>query len=173
MADAPADYWGMLRTLREHGVEFVIIGGLAVILHGFVRMTKDIDIVPAPGRENIERLWAALVALDARPELGEFAAEEMPAEFSLEGLIEGGGNWILHTRLGRLDLMPYVEDADGELPYEELREAAVEANFEELGGDTLAFASAPHLVAMKEHAGRPQDLIDVTALRRAMGEEDD
>jgi hypothetical protein len=169
----PPDFWGLLRVLREHDVEFVIIGGFAVSLHGYVRTTKDIDIVPAPDRENLSRLWDAVCSIDARPaEFGDFAAEEMPASFSHEGLVEGGGNWALYTRLGRLDLMPYVEDDDGELPYEDLRASAEAADFDEVGG-RLLFASASHLIAMKEHAGRDEDLRDVSALRRTLGLEDD
>ena len=168
----PLDYWALLRTLRKHEVEFVVIGGLAVILHGFVRLTKDVDVVPAPGRENLTRLWSALVELEAEAETGDFGPEEMPAEFSLEGLIEGGGNWILHTRLGRLDLMPYVEDEEGELSYEELRADAVVVHFDELEGN-LAFASASHLIGMKARAGRESDLADIAALRRAQALEDD
>lgn len=167
------DFWGMLRVLREHDVEFVIIGGFAVGLHGYVRATKDIDIVPAPDPENLSRLWDAVSSIDARPaEFDEFDPEEMPAPFSREGLVDGRGNWVLYTRLGRLDLMPYVEDDDGELPYEDLRGAAESEEFAEIGG-RLWFASAAHLIAMKEHAGRDEDLRDVSALRRTLGLEDD
>ncbi|MGH3262863.1 MAG: nucleotidyl transferase AbiEii/AbiGii toxin family protein, partial [Trebonia sp.] len=163
---------GMLRTLVAHHVRFVIIGGFAVSLHGYVRATKDIDIVPAPDAENMSRLWDALHELDARPaELGEFAPGELPAPFS-QGLVEGGGNRIVYTRLGRIDLVLHVEDADGEVPYDELRAAADSEEFEEVNG-VLWFASAEHLIAMKLHAGRDEDLRDVTALRRALGIQDD
>lgn len=171
--DTPPDFWGLLRVLRDHDVEFVIIGGFAVTLHGYVRTTKDIDIVPSSEPANLSRLWDAVSAIDARPaEFGDLGPEEMPAPFSRSGLIEGGGNWILYTTLGRLDVMPYVEDDDGELPYEELRADAEAADFDEVGG-RLWFASAAHLIAMKEHTGRDEDLRDVSALRRALGLEDD
>lgn len=165
------DFWALLRVLSEHGVEFVLIGGFAVSLHGYVRTTKDVDIVPAPDPENLSRLWDAVSALDARPsEFDDFAAQELPAPFSREALMEGG-NWVLYTRAGRLDVMAYVEDEDGELPYEDLRADAEAAEFDEVGRP-LWFASAAHLIAMKEHAGRDEDLRDVSALRRALGLED-
>ncbi len=167
------DFWGLLRALCEHDVEFVVIGGFAVGLHGYVRATKDVDIVPAPDEANVSRLWDALLALDARPaEFGDFAPDEMPVPFTRAGLVEGTGNWALYTRLGRLDLMPYVEDDDGELPFAELRAAADSEEFEEIGA-RLWFASAQHLIAMKEHAGRDEDLRDVAALRAALGLEED
>lgn len=163
----------LLRTLCEHEVEFVLIGGFAVAVQGFVRATKGVDVVPRSTRENYTRLWDALASIDARPaEAVDFGAVEMPVAFSLEGLIEGGGNWIVYTTLGRIDLMPYVEDADGELPYEELRERADEVSLPEVGHPILV-ASVDDLIAMKEHAGRDQDRIDATALRMAHGLEDD
>ena len=77
--ETPLRFLDLLSVLREHDVEFVVIGGFAVILHGVVRSTKDVDIVPEQSEENLARLWAALEALEARPrELTEFRPEEMP-----------------------------------------------------------------------------------------------
>ena len=158
----------MLGFLREHEVEFVVIGGLAVILHGVVRATKDIDIVPEQSEENLARLWSALVELDATPrELAEFRPEEMPMPFSLEGLIEGGGNWVLDTRLGRVDVMQCVSGVDS---YEELRARAETETTDEAG--TILFAGFDDLLTMKRAAGRDQDLMDITALRMAHGLEE-
>lgn len=170
--DTQPRFHELLRTLCEHEVEFVLIGGFAVAVQGFVRATKDLDIVPRSTRENYARLWDALTSIDARPaELADFAPVEMPMPFSLDGLVEGGGNWIVYTTLGRIDLMPYVEDADGELPYDELRERADEVSLSEVG-HPIWVASVDDLIAMKEHARRDQDRIDATALRMARGLED-
>lgn len=171
-ADTPPRFYDLLRTLCEARVEFVLIGGFAVGLQGYVRTTKDVDVVPRVTRENYGRLWDALESIDARPAgVGDFAPAEMPAEFSLEGLIEGGGNWIVYTTLGRIDLMPYVEDAEGELPYEELRERADEVSLPEIG-HPIWVASVEDLIAMKEHADRDLDRIDAAALRMAHGLEE-
>ena len=150
----------------------MIIGGFAVTLHGYVRTTKDVDIVPDPSEENLSRLWDVLADIEARPaELDQFATEEMPVAFTRETVVRGG-NWTLYTALGRLDLMPYVEDADGEIPYDELRERAESVELDEIGSP-IWVASLDDLIAMKEHAGRDIDRIDVTALRMARGIEDD
>ena len=164
------DFYGLLRTLLEHDAEFVLIGGFALGFHGVPRGTKDVDIVPDPSPANIARLWEALESLDAVPvEHGDpdFRPEEMPVAFTLEGLLEGG-NWALHTRLGRLDLMP---DVAGVESYEELRAQAVMAELPELGRP-IWIAGRDDLVTMKQEAGRPQDLIDVQALRMAEGLEE-
>jgi hypothetical protein len=171
--DTPPQFYDLLRVLGENEVEFVLIGGFAVFLQGYQRGTKDVDIVPDPSPENVSRLWHALASLDARPaELTDFERGEMPVPFTREGLIEGGGNWVVYTTLGRIDLMPYVEDADGELTYEELRESAERVDLEEVG-HPLYVASVEHLIAMKQHANRDLDRIDITALRMAHGLEGD
>jgi hypothetical protein len=171
--DAAPRFYDLLRVLCEHEVAFVLIGGFAVSLQGFSRTTKDIDIVPDSSRENFSRLWDALVTVDAHPaEVVDFKPEEIPMPFTREGLIEGGGNWMLYTTLGRIDVMPYVEDTEGELPYEELRQSAERVDLPEVGYP-IWVASVEHLIGMKEHANRDQDRIDITALRMAHGLEDD
>ena len=170
--DTPPRFYDLLRVLSEHRVEFVLIGGFAVTLQGYVRTTKDIDIVPSSTAENLSRLWDALASVDARPgELEGFRPEEMPMPFSLTGLIEGGGNWILYTTLGRIDVMPYVEDVDGELTYDELRRRAERVDLDEIG-HPIWVASVDDLIGMKQRANRDQDRIDITALRMAHGIEE-
>jgi hypothetical protein len=168
----PPRFFDFLRALCDDGVDFVLIGGFAVALHGYVRATKDIDIVPEPGRENMARLWDALVALDARPaEFDDFLPREFPVPFERESFTGGDGNWAIYTALGRIDVMRYVETADGEIPYSELRAHAESIELDEIGAP-IHVASAPHLIAMKEHANRDIDRIDLTALRMAHGEEE-
>jgi hypothetical protein len=78
---------------------------------------------------------------------------------------------VLYTSLGRLDLMPYVEDTEGELTYAELRDAADRVDLPEVGSPVWV-ASVEHLIGMKQRANRDQDRIDITALRMARGLED-
>jgi hypothetical protein len=164
----PLDFDALLRVLLEREVEFVLIGGFALGFHGAPRGTRDVDIVPDPDPANIARLWDALEALEARPvEDAEFRPEEMPVPFGLAGLLERS-NWALDTRLGRLDVMQRVAGVDS---YAELRAGAVSAELPELG-HPIWIAGRDDLVAMKQEAGRPQDLIDVQALRMAEGLEE-
>ncbi len=165
---AALDFYGLLRGLLEHEVEFVLIGGFALGFHGAPRGTKDVDIVPDPTPANVARLWEALQALDAEPaEHADFRPNELPVLFSLEGLLEGG-NWALETRLGRLDVMQWVAGVDS---YDELRARAVMDEPPEIGRP-IWIAGRDDLVTMKQEAGRPQDLIDVQALRMAEGLEE-
>jgi hypothetical protein len=165
---SPLDFYGLLRELREHEVDFVLIGGFALGFHGAPRGTRDIDIVPDPSPANIARLWEALQALDAEPaEHGDFRPEEMPVAFTLDSLLEGG-NWSLETRRGRLDVMQWVAGVDS---YDELRARAVMDELPEIGRP-IWIAGRDDLVTMKEEAGRPQDLIDIRALMMAEGLEE-
>jgi hypothetical protein len=154
----------LLASLHEHRVEFIIIGGFALSVHGVVRGTKDIDVVPAPDGANLTRLATALAALDAEPLLADdFSPDELGIEPDAEGLALGG-NWVLRTRLGRLDVMQHVA---GIKDYAALKAGAVEADVPDAG--RFLFAGLDDLVAMKAAAGRPQDEIDITSLERARG----
>jgi hypothetical protein len=155
----------LLRTLREHGVDLVVIGGFALSAHGVVRGTKDVDIVPGPDPPNLRRLASALRALDAEVMLAEdFAPSELGLEPDEEGLALGG-NWVLRTRLGRLDVM---QDVPGLKSYAALRARAVDVDVPDAG--PVLFAGLDDLIAMKVAAGRPQDELDVASLLRARGE---
>lgn len=73
------DIEGILEALVEAGVEFLLIGGVAVGFHGYVRATKDVDVVPSPDPENLQRLAGVLKHLDAEIEGGEeFDEAELP-----------------------------------------------------------------------------------------------
>lgn len=152
----------LLATLTQHGVDFVVIGGYSLAAHGYVRGTKDVDIVPEPSRPNLQRLLAALEAMDAgHLAAGDFEPDELP-ELTLDNL-EEGGNWLLRTRFGRLDVMQYVEGARS---YDKLRNGAV---IPELPGfeQPPRFAGYDDLIAMKQAAGREEDMRDIAELERA------
>jgi len=59
------DLRALLESLHEKGVRFVVIGGVAVAAHGYVRGTEDLDLVPDPDPENLKHLAEALSALDS------------------------------------------------------------------------------------------------------------
>lgn len=155
----------LLAALTAHKVEFVVIGGFSLAAHGFVRGTKDVDIVPEPSRDNLQRLLVALQDLEAEPlAIGDFKQEELPLQLDLAGLSQGG-NWLLRTRLGRLDVMQHVQ---GMTSYQQLRAGAMSPELAELD-DAPPFAGYDDLIAMKHAAGRDQDLIDIAELERARG----
>jgi hypothetical protein len=157
----PLDAATLLRTLTEYGVEFVVIGGLAVAAHGYPRATKDVDVIPKPDPDNRRRLFEALQTLDAEPiELGDLRPEELPTPFSPTGLDEGG-NWALRTRAGRIDVLQWVAGVDDYTP---LRARAISVDLPDVGA--VLFAGYEDLVAMKRSAGRRTDEADLEELER-------
>ena len=161
---AELDIRGLLSELVRDDVEFVVIGGVAVGYHGHVRATKDVDVVPAPNLSNLERLAGVLERLGAEVEgAAEFADEELPDPLDPRALALGG-NWVLLTRLGRLDIMQWI--GDGAL-WEKLSPTAIE---DQIAGLTIRIVSYEELVSLKELAGRPEDLMDLERMRQARGE---
>lgn len=152
----------LLCTLADRRVEFIVIGGFAVIAHGYVRATKDLDIVPDPDPENLARLADALSTLNARIRgMEEFDEGELPRP-DREGLALGG-NFVLDTDGGRLDILQVVEP---DLTYAELAPAALTV---EALGRQIRVCGYRDLVAMKTAAGRDEDRLDLKRLREARG----
>ncbi|MGH8777215.1 MAG: hypothetical protein ACRDWI_19435 [Jiangellaceae bacterium] len=155
-APPPLDPERVFATLERHGVDFTIIGGFAVIAHGHVRATKDIDILAAQERENLRRLAAAFAELGAR--LRGVDANLLPVDPTDPEDLGNGANWTLETDAGWVD---YMSDVPGGVPYEEIR---AEARVVEIRGVRLKVAGLAHLLRMKRAAGRPRDLADIAAL---------
>ena len=158
------DIQGLIERLAEAAVDYIVIGGVAVGFHGYVRATKDLDVVPAPDRQNLERLGALLRELDAELDgAGDFDADELPDPLDPETLAQGG-NWVLRTRLGRFDVMQWLGERG---LWETLSPGAVEVD---LDGVSVKIVGYEDLIALKRQAGRPSDLDDLERLRQARGE---
>jgi len=162
---AELDIEGILHELVEGEVEFLLIGGVAVAYHGHIRATKDVDVVPASDRNNLERLAVVLRRLEAQVDGAEdFDEGELPDPLD-PAVLQLGGNWVLSTRLGRLDVMQWI--GDHEL-WSELSPAAIK---EQIDGLPVKIVSYEDLVKLKELAGRPEDLLDLQHLREAREDE--
>lgn len=150
------DIDALLRALAGGGVEFVLIGGVAVGMHGAVRATKDVDIVPSPDSSNLERLAAVVRAVDGR-QIG-VDTEFLPHQPTNASGLKAGGSFQLTTVHGQLDIL----QEGGSIPsYETLASAALETEFE---GLRLLYCSREHLIEMKRSAARPLDLRDLEQL---------
>lgn len=117
--------------------------------------------MPAPDPANLERLARVLSRLEAAVEgADDFDAGELPDPLDPAVLSEGG-NWVLATRLGRLDIMQWVGD---EALWVRLSPTAIE---DEIGGLRVKMVDHDDLVALKRLAGRPEDLADLQRLDEA------
>lgn len=149
------DLRALLEALHDHGVRFVVIGGVAVGAHGFIRGTEDLDLVPDPDPENLKRLTVALGDLDSTlPTVG--GRQFDPA--SDGGVIRRGGNVTATTKFGALDV---VQRAQGVPSYSQLVDDAVEST---LLGIPVHVCSLARLREMKQAQSRTQDLLDLENL---------
>ena len=147
----------LLQRLTERGVDFVVVGGVAVILQASPRFTKDLDICYAPEQENLDRLGAVLIELEARL---RGVDDDLP--FVPDGrALRQTQILTLTTADGGLDLLV---EPDGSPGYRTLRRRADQIDIE---GIVVRVASIEDLIAMKRAAGRPQDLVDLESLEIA------
>lgn len=155
-----SDHEGHLRALIEGCVDFVVIGGIAVMAHGYVRATADTDITVNPDRRNLERLATVLLSLEAvLPGADPIAGDPASARS-----LSFGGNPRFETRLGRLHV---VQSPAGAPSYSELATRAITVELDDL---KLRICAYEDLVAMKKATARDQDQLDLTALREARSE---
>ena len=158
----------LLRTLLEQGVEFVLVGGMAVQLHGFLRMTYDVDLVLAMSDENLTRF------IDAANSLGLNPVMPVPINSLRDAsLIE---QW--HREKGMLAFALREPGPAGtvvdvlvrpDVSYERLLCDAVDGD---LFGAQVKIASVAHLLEMKRIANRPKDQLDIAALEKIQRGED-
>lgn len=166
MAEWPEFHPGpLLRALTAHGVDFVVVGGMAMIALGSGRNTHDLDICYAGEQANLEALGGALLELGARL---RGVDEDVPFVPDARTLRQTQ-ILTLDSNAGAIDLL--VEPA-GAPNYERLRRHAERATVD---GMQVLVASLDDLESMKRAAGRPKDLIDleeievIRRLRRRTG----
>jgi hypothetical protein len=149
------DLRSLLQALNERGVRFVVIGGVAVGAHGYIRATADLDLVPDPDPENLDRLIAALDALDATLPTARNRRFDSTGD---AGAIQRGGNVTADTRFGALDVVQLAQGVPG---YAVLSQDAVESD---LLGISVRVCSLARLREMKLAQDRAQDRADLENL---------
>lgn len=152
----------MLTALNDAGVRFVLIGGMAAILHGDAGVTVDLDVVPERSPENLERLATALRSIDAR-----VRAADVPEGLAFDCSAGFFGNLAedailnLSTVAGELDLAFRPSGTGG---YADLQRGAVEIEAPE--GVRVLIASLADVIRSKEAANREKDRLALPRLRR-------
>lgn len=141
----------LLKRLVAHGIDFVVVGGIAMVSHGSARVTQDLDICYATDAANLEALGAALVELRGRLRGVEGDVPFVPDARTLRRTTI----LTLDTEDGPIDLL--VRPA-GSPDYDTLRARADRVT---LDGVAVLVASLEDLEAMKRATGRPKDELDL------------
>jgi hypothetical protein len=144
----------LLRALVDGDVDFVVIGGVAAVLHGSARATFDLDVCFASNAENLEALGSTLVGLRAQLRGVSEAVPFVPDAAALRRVEV----LTLTTTAGDLDVL---RAPSGAPRYDVLRG---HADRYDVGGFEVRVASVEDLIAMKTAAGRPKDLGDIEEL---------
>lgn len=146
-SDPPLDLGILLKGLTKHGVDFVVVGGVAGLAQGSSYPTFDLDVAYARERANLERLVQALRELNVTL---RGAPDDLPFQLDVR-TFENGSNFTFDTPFGKFDVLGDLEGSGG---YDCLRSKAVRA---EVAGVEVRVASIDHLIAMKRAADRPKD----------------
>lgn len=153
----------IVQALHGAKVQYLIVGGLAVNAHGFVRLTRDVDIVLALEPANAARGLEALLAIGyqmsipARP--SEFADAQIREEWRRDKQMIVLKLWSDEHRRTPVDIFVYE-------PFLFTAEWKLALKLEVFPGLSAPVVSLPTLLEMKRVAGRPQDLIDIAELQR-------
>lgn len=156
---------GILSVLKEHEVDFVVVGGIAARLRGAPLLTEDIDVTPATRRANLSRLADALTDLGA---LLRTATEPDGVPFPFDpALLESSNVWTMTTRLGDLDLVMVPAGTDG---YTDLARDADELKVSTEPELLVSVISLADVIRSKAATGRDKDRAALPLLRRTLEE---
>ena len=155
--DLPPDYVDLLREFVEGQVEFLLVGGWAVALHGHGRATDDMDLLVRADPENASRVFAALSRFGA-----PLAAHRVtPSLFSKDGY---------GYRMGRKPVLIEILTTVSGVTFDE---AAADTLTVEIEGMQIPVIGRQALIANKRAAGRAKDIADVEVLEAAIAESGD
>ena len=148
----------VLRALDREKVRYVLVGGVAVNLHGLGRTTQDLDLFLSPEPMNIERLKTALSSVFADPSIAEISAEDLAGDYPTVRYVPPDESFVI-------DLMARLGEA---FQYDDLESEEMQVE-----GVRVNVATPLTLYRMKKDTLRPIDRMDAEALRRKFQLEED
>ncbi len=144
----------LLRALAREGVDYVIVGAVALSLHGIVRATEDVDLFIRPDDENVDRLRRALRAVWDDPDIAEITGHDLAGDYPTIRYGPPGEGFVIDL-LARLGSAFAYDDLD--------------AQTVTIEGVPARVATPTTLYRMKKDTVRPIDKADVAALREKFG----
>jgi len=151
----------IFKALADADVEYVVVGGLAVIMHGHLRATRDLDLVIGLEPQNCKRGMEALSSIGLRPRLpvamADFADPAKREDWTNNRNMLVFQLWDPANPERSVDV--FVREP---IDFPEMRAEAV---VKDLDGVAIPVVSIRHLIRLKQAAGRPLDLDDIESLR--------
>jgi hypothetical protein len=159
----------IFEALARNSVRYVVVGGVAVVLHGHARLTADLDLAVDLSPEAAGKAIDTLVGLGFRPRApvdpAEFSDPEARARWMTEHQMQVFSMWDPSDPLRSVDL--FVENP---IDFEELWDRSV---LLPLAGTSARVASIPDLIRLKRLASRAVDLADIEALEAILREREE
>ncbi len=157
----------LLKLLTKSEVDFVLVGGLAVALQGYQRVTMDVDVVMAMDEANLQRFISAADAAGLRPTIPVPLASLGQPELIEQWFHEKG---MLAFSLRTNETIATVMDVlvRPVVPFVQLRR---DATMVKVGSLAVPVASINHLIEMKSGTGRSKDMIDIEELRKIQSQQ--
>ncbi len=154
------EFFSILRTMAQHHVDYIIVGGVAILLSGAPHTTFDLDIVHSTSPDNVDRLLAALREIDAYYRI-------QPERRLAPGVshLTSPGHQLLMTKFGPLDLLGQIGNGrsyDSLLPHAPLLQLS--------GGVGVRVLDIETQIAVKEEVGRDKDRLGLLLLRHVLEE---
>lgn len=149
----------LLEQLTRAEIRFVLVGGLAVNAWGYLRATRDVDVVPDPSHENLARLDSLLRELGGKVDVGGRLLDSS----AISTFLKTGDRTLVTTELGQVDVLQGLP----QIPAFAVLDA--EASDVDIEGLSVRVCSLGHLRAMKQASERPRDRDDLEALDAAQG----
>lgn len=151
----------VLQQLDKYDVQYSIVGGVAVNLHGILRFTADLDLVVELSIENLKKFLAAMKDAGYVPRLPvapeDLLSEEKRREWMTEKNLKAFTFWNPKTTLEHVDMLLSQSENSGIYQRSIRRQA---------GGIHISFASIDDLIKMKQIAGRDKDQLDIADLNK-------
>ncbi len=148
----------ILRTLRRHEVDFIVVGGMAAVIGGAPVVTRDVDVLRALSAANVARLLLALAELDA-----VFRTDTRRLRPN-ESHLSGAGHLLLDTRYGVLDLLGEIED------HTRYEHVLSDSTWVDLGGFEVRVLSLERLLEVKRRLNRPKDKLMALQIEAVLDE---
>jgi predicted nucleotidyltransferase len=152
----------LLERLTEAEIRFVLVGGLAVNAWGYLRATRDVDVVPDPSADNLAKLDSLLRELGGKVDVGGRLLDSS----AISTFLKTGDRTLVMTELGQVDVLQGLPQVPAFATLD------AEASDVDIEGFSVRVCSFEHLRTMKQASERPRDRDDLEALDAAQNRAD-